>query len=208
MIPTIPNAEARHDFHITAGTVKATDTRATGGTIERGATRANIHVTPVVWLEDEAGVEHTFEGASLGDIRVGHKLVVIRKRSSGKIIRVYNQATRTTTNSNDLVPLKSGPKNLISGTLVLTIIGMLPASIAYTAIVSFLRENILGRDSRSFDLGSHFSYVAILLVLFCIWLMNRLIANSHAKAKALSDLVDEAVRREELSNQGMPASHD
>ncbi|MHA6266488.1 hypothetical protein ACXYMP_06445 [Aliiroseovarius sp. CAU 1755] len=208
MIPAIPNAEARHDFQITVGTVKATDTRATGGTIERGATHANIHVTPVVWLEDEAGVEHTFEGASFGDIRVGHKLVVVHKRSSGKIIRVYNQATRTTTDSNDLIPMKSGPNNLIFGALMLTIIGMLPAIIAYTAVVSFLRENVLGRDPRSFDLWSHFPYAAILLVAFCIWLMIRLIADSHAKAKALSDLVDEAVRREELSVQGMPASHD
>lgn len=199
MIPVLPSAEARHDIQITVGTVKATDTRATGGTIERGATHANIHVTPVVWLEDEAGVEHTFEGASCGDIRVGHKLVVVRKRSSGKIIRVYNQATGTATDSNDLIPLKSGPKNLISGTLVLTIIGMLPASIAYTAVVSVLRENILGLDSRSFDLGSHFPYVAILLVLFCIWLMIRLIANSHAKAKALSDIVDDDVRAQGLS---------
>lgn len=198
MIPALPKAEKDTDIQITSGAVNATDTRAAGGTIERGASHANIHVIPVVWLEDEAGVEHMFEGASFGDIRVGHKLVVVRKRSSGKIIRVYNQTTHTTTDSNDLIPLKSGPNNLIFGTLMLTIIGILPAVITYTAVVSFLRENLLGRDPRSFDLGSHFPYVAILLALFCIWLMIRLIANSHAKAKALSDLVDEAVRSEGL----------
>lgn len=207
MIPALTKAEARPNIQITTGTVKATDTRATGGAIERGATHANIFVTPVVWLEDEAGVEHTFEGASFGGIRVGHKLVVVRKRSSGKIIRVYNQATRTTTDSNDLIPLKSGPNNLIFGTLMLTIIGILPAIIAYTAVVSFLRENILGRDSRSFDLGSHFPYVAILLVAFCIWLMIQLIANSQAKTKALSDIVDDAVRAQGLSVQDVSLAH-
>lgn len=194
MIPASSGSKVQHDIHITAGTVKATGTRATGGTIERGATHANIQVTPMVWLEDKDGAEHSFEGASFAEAREGHKLVVVRKRSSGKVIRVYNQATRTAIDSNDLVPLKSGPNNFISGTLMLALVGVFPAILAYVAVASFLRENILGRAPRSFDIGAHFPYVAILLLAFCVWLMTKLIARSQTKAKALSDVVDEAVR--------------
>lgn len=202
MIFAQPDRLTTPEIQLTAGIVIATDTRATGGTIERGQTHANIHVEPVVWLKDKNGTEHTFEGTSFNSARVGHELVVVRKRSDGKLIRVYNQATCKTTDSNDLIPLKSGPNNYIFGTLILTVIGMLPAVVVYMAIASFLRENILGRDPHTFDLGAHFPYVAILLAVFCCWLTIKLISRSHAKAKALSDLVDDTVRAQGLSDQG------
>lgn len=204
MIPAQPKSGASQDLQITVGTVKATDSRAAGGTIERGATHANVHMTPVVWLEDGDGAEHAFEGSSFADARADHKLVVVRKRSNGKLIRMYNLTTQKTIDSNDLIPLKSGPNNYISGTLMLTIVGMLPAIVVYTAVVSFVRESILGRDPRSFDLASHFPYVAVLLVMFCFWLMTKLVARSRAKTKSLSDVVEEAVGQQGLVGHDVP----
>ncbi|MBR2657209.1 MAG: hypothetical protein IKD58_12135 [Loktanella sp.] len=147
-------------------------------------------------MQDETGTEHAFEGRSVSAARSGHKLVVVCKRSDGKILRVYNLATQNSSDSNDLVPLDDGPKNLLSGTFLLSVIGIVPFTLIYTAVVTFLRETFLGRTERdNFDFVAHFPYITILLFLSCFWLMHRWIARSEAKAKALSDLIDDAVKK-------------
>lgn len=202
MIPVSTGSLSQNDIEITVGTVKATDSRVTGGTIQRGETHANLNIMPVVWLEDGNGVEHSFEGGPFAEARAGQEMIVARRRSNGKILRVYNLATRTSTDKNDLVPLTSGPGNLLSGTILLSIVGIIPFVLLYTAGALFLLETFLGRAARNtFDLGAHFPYVAILLGLSCFWLTHRWISNSHAKAKALSNLVDEAVRARGLPVQ-------
>lgn len=194
MIPAAPRPDARLDIKISAGTVKATDNRAVGGTIERGATHANVRMNPVVWLENKEGAELAFEGDCFANCRAGHELVIATRLSNGKILRVHNRATRSTIDCNDLVPLPSDLGNLVSGTVVIAIVGILPAMLAYVAVATFLRENILGRDRGSFELGEHFPYILVLLFVSCVWLMKKFIARSQAKARALSDAVDEAVR--------------
>lgn len=201
MIPRPSGTLSQVDLKITVGTVAATDSRVAGGTIQRGETHANLQVQSVVWLQDENGVEHTFEGRSFSEARTGQKMVVVCKRSDGKILRVYNLATRTSGDSNDLVPLDDGPKNLLSGAFLLSVIGIIPFTLIYTAVASFLRETFLGRTGNIFDFGAHFPYIAILLILCCLWLTHRWIANSGARAKTLSDMIDEVVRSQGLLDQ-------
>lgn len=191
------------DILITTGIVTATGTHATGGTIMNGATQAHLRLTPVVWLEDEDGVSHSFEGASFAAVCEGHELVVVRKRSNAKVIRVYNQAALTAIDSADLIPLNAGPNNLLSGTLMLAILGILPAVLVYTAVAISLRETVLGRDPSTFSLEAHFPFLTILLLAFCFWLMKKLIARSRAKAAALSALVNSAVSAQVPSTKEM-----
>lgn len=202
MISPLPSGSlSRSDIRITVGTVAATDSRVAGGTIQRGETQADLQVQQVIWLQDENGTEHAFEGRSVSAARTGHKMVVVCKRLDGKILRVYNLSTHTKADGNDLVPLDDGPKNLLSGAFLLSVIGIIPFTLIYTTVATFLRETFLGRSGNTFDLWAHFPYIAILLFLFCLWLTHRWIANSEAKAKTLSDLIDDAVRSQGLSDQ-------
>lgn len=201
MNPRPSGTLSQSDIKITVGTVNATDSRVAGGTIQRGATHANLQIQPVVWLQDEAGVEHTFEGGSFSEVRTGQKMVVVCKRSDGKILRIYNLATRTSSDSNDLVPLDDGPRSLLSGAFLLSVIGIVPFTLIYTIGASFMRETFLGRTGSTFDLGAHFPYITMLLIFCCLWLTHRWIASSAAKAKTLSDLIDETVRSQGLLGQ-------
>lgn len=199
--PLSSGSLSRSDIRITAGTVAATDSRVAGGTIQRGETQADLQFQPVIWLQDETGTEHAFEGHSVSAARTGHKMVVVCKRSDGKILRVYNLSTHTKADGNDLVPLDDGPKNLLSGAFLLSVIGIIPFTLIYTAVATFLRETFLRRSENTFDLSAHFPYIAILLFLCCLWLMHRWIAGSEAKAKTLSDMIDDALRSQGLLDQ-------
>lgn len=199
--PLSSGSLSRSDIRITVGTVAATDSRVAGGTIQRGETQADLQVQPVIWLQDETGTEHAFEGRSVSAARTGHKMVVVCKRSDGKILRVYNLSTHTKADCNELVPLDDGPQNLLSGAFLLSVIGIIPFTLIYTTVATFLHETFIGRRGNAFDLWPHFPYIAILLFLGCFWMTHRWIANSEAKANALSVLIDDAVRSQGLLDQ-------
>lgn len=184
MIPAAPQIEFRDDLVLTVGTVKATEVRASGGTFDRGASHANLHMSSMVWLEGKDGKEHVFSGGAFSDAREGHVVAVVQRRSTGKTLRVYNQATRETTDLNDLIPMSSDTTSLFKGAVGLAALLFIPA---------FIVSITIAYDPSSRGVTNYSSHVILVLLILapaCRWLVGKLAANSQAKANARAKAVD------------------
>ncbi len=190
MIPAAPQVDFRDDIQITVGTVKATDTRAFGGTVHRDETHANLQMEQLVWLEDSDGKEHAFSGGAFSDAREGHVVAVVQRRSTGKTLRVYNQATRKTTDLNDLVPMSS---DLFWNTVALVGLLFIPAFVISITIEGELRAIASSRGVTNYT--SHVMLDLLILVPTCRWLVGRLAAISQTKVNARAKVVDALYER-------------
>lgn len=190
MIPAAPPIQFGDDLQMTVGTVKAAESRASGGTIERGASHANLHMSSVVWLEDKDGKEHVFSGAAFADAREGHVITVVQRRSTGKTLRVYNQRTRKITDLNDLVPMSS---DLFWNSVALVGLLFIPAFVISITIEGELRAIAGSRGVTNYT--SHVILVLLILAPSCRWLVGRLAASSQSKVKARAKVVDALYER-------------
>lgn len=189
MIPAAPPIDIRDDIKITVGVVTATDVRASGGTIERGASHAHLHMGHVVWLEDKDGKEHVFEGGAFSDARKGHQVIVVQRRSSGKVLRVCNQATKSRVDRNDLIPLSSEPSELLLKTIFLTGLLFIPGFVASITIGSAINDAI--GASSLLDYSWHVTLVLLILAPTMRWLTGKWATRSQANVQELSDFLDE-----------------
>lgn len=190
MIPAAPPIAFSDDLQMTIGTVKAAESRASGATIERGASHANLHMSSVVWLEDQNSKEHVFSGGAFSDAREGHVITVVQRRSTGKTLRVYNQATRKITDLNDLVPMSS---DLFWNSVALVGLLFIPAFVISITIEGELRAIAGSRGVTNYT--SHVILALLILVPSCRWLVGRLAASSQAKVKARAKVVDALYER-------------
>lgn len=180
-------------FDIIQGTVAARDRQPTGGYIARGDTDALLTTEPEIWLKDAAAQEHHFRGHQFDNAREGHAVIIITKRGDGKVLRVRNLSAKTSIDSGELAPPKSG---LVASTIGLAALLLVPAFIAWLAVAIGLREMLLGVGRNGeIDIGWHFRAFLIVLLSCCVFLALKIRAIKDATATTLSANIDAAIAK-------------
>jgi len=93
-----------------------------------------VHATPELWLRDNLGQEHRYQGELFRSARVGNQVAVISDRKSGKIIAFADLTTQIVRNTPELNVQKT-PGAIIFHTFGFSLLLAIPGLFAWFSLL-------------------------------------------------------------------------
>lgn len=125
--------------------------------VDRRTGYGRINTTPELWLRDEHGKEHRFQGDMFETARPGHEVAVISRPGSGKPLAFANFSTGVVHDGNELTVSTSTGSTLIS-TLGFSVLLALPGALLWGTLL-----NTIGLGDHAFS-GVGFQIYAVVLI--------------------------------------------
>lgn len=125
--------------------------------LDRQTYNGRIRTTPELWLCDENGKEHRYEGKLFGRARPGHDVAVISRPGSNRALAFANFTTELVYDGDELTINTSVGSNLIS-TLGFSLLLALPGALVWITLL-----NTIGLASHAFTAAGLQIYVLVLI---------------------------------------------
>lgn len=157
--------------------------------IDRQSGYGRINVTPELWLRDEEGKEHRFQGDMFETARPGHEVAVISRPGSGKPLAFANFTTGVV-HDGDALTISTSVGSTIISTLGLSVLLALPGALVWAALL-----DTIGLGDQALT-ATGFQVYAIVLI-GCVYVGLRIWSKSYGKrTKALRDEIDRLLASE------------
>lgn len=143
------------------GTVTAEREQMHSVRVDRKSGYGRINSTPELWLRDEDGIEHRYQGDMFDAAQPGHEVAVITKTPSGKPVAFANFTTGTVHDGSELNVSTSLGSTLIS-TFGLSVLLGLPGLLVWGILLE-----ALGLGERAFTAGGFQIYLLVLVA--CVY---------------------------------------
>lgn len=176
------------------GTVTAAREQMHSVRVDRRTGYGRINTTPELWLRDEHGQEHRFQGDIFSAAQPGHEVAVISRRGSGKPLTFANFTTGVVHDDKELTINTSVGSTLMS-TFGLSLLLALPG-----AFMWFTLLHTVGLGDHAFS-ATGFQIYALILI-GCVYAGITVWSKSYReRASALRDEIDRL-----LASGATPAS--
>ena len=148
-------------------------------------------MTPELWISDEEGKEHRFQGDMFEAARPGHYVAVISRQGSGKPLAFANFTTGVVHDADALTIRTSVGSTLVS-TLGLSVLLALPGALLWGAAL-----NTIGLGDRAFS-TTGFQLYALLLVVGVFAGVRIWSKGYRERTAALREEIDRLLTREAI----------
>ncbi len=143
------------------GIVTACDERLYSVRVDRSTGYGKVNKSPELWLRDQAGREHRYQGDLFEAAQPGHEATVVLRQSTGKPIAFANHATGMVHEDRELTTKTSVPARLVD-TFGISLLCALPGLIPWFAIL-----DTIGLGDKAFSASALQVYV--LLLAGCVY---------------------------------------
>lgn len=174
------------------GTVTTAREKMHSVRVDRQTGYGRINTTPELWLRDEHGKEHRYQGDMFSAAQSGHEVAVISRPGSAKPLAFANFSTGVVHDGDELTISTSIGSTLIS-TLGLSVLLVLPGALVWATLL-----DTIGLGNHAFT-ATGFQLCAIVL-LACVYAGLRIWSKSYReRARALRDEIDRLLTCEAAS---------
>uniref|UniRef100_UPI001D09B471 hypothetical protein n=1 Tax=Roseobacter weihaiensis TaxID=2763262 RepID=UPI001D09B471 len=171
------------------GTVTTARDKMQSVRVDRQTGYGRINATPELWLRDEHGKEHRFQGDIFEAAQPAHDVAVISRPSSNRPVAFANFTTGVVHDSDELTISTSIVSTLIS-TFGLSVLLALPGAFVWATLL-----NAIGLGDHAFSTTGFEVYALILIA--CVYAGIAVWSKSYrARAAALRDGIDRFLSRE------------
>ena len=116
------------------GEVTAYDERVQSVRVNQTTGYGQVHATPELWIRDNKGQEHRYQGELFRSARVGHQVAVISDRVSRKTIAFANLTTQIVHDAPELSAQKT-PTAILFHTFGVSLLLAIPGLFAWFSLL-------------------------------------------------------------------------
>ncbi|SFJ86757.1 hypothetical protein [Jannaschia pohangensis] len=165
------------------GTVTAAKEQIHSVRVDRHSGYGRVNTTPELWLRDEKGQEHRYQGGMFGAAQPGHRVAVVTRRTSGKPVAFANFTTGMVHDGEELT-ISTSVGSTITSTLGLSVLLALPGALVWAALL-----DTIGLGDHAFTAAGFQLYAFVLIA--CVYAGLRIWSrNYRERARALRDEID------------------
>lgn len=160
--------------------------------VDRHTGYGRTNTTPELWLRDEHGKEHRFQGDIFDAGQPGHHVAVISRPGSGKPLAFANFSTGVVHDGDELT-ISTSLSSTLASTLGLSVLLALPGALVWGALL-----NAIGLGDHAFS-ATGFQIYALILI-GCVYAGITVWSKSYReRADALRDEIDQLLTSEATS---------
>lgn len=168
---------------IVRGMVAAAKEQMHSVRVDRKTGYGRINSTPELWLRDEDGIEHRYQGDMFDAAQPGHEVAVITRQVTGKPVAFANFTTGVVHDGDELTVSTSPGSTLIS-TFGLSLLLALPGALVWATLLG-----TIGLGDHAFS-ATGFQLYAVVLIA-CVYAGLRVWSKGYReRADALRAEID------------------
>lgn len=174
------------------GTVTTVRDKMQSVRVDRQTGYGRINTTPELWLRDEHGKEHRYQGDIFSAAQPGHEVAVISRSGSQKPLAFANFTTGIV-HDGDALTISTSVGSTLVGTLGLSVLLALPGALVWAALL-----DAIGLGNHAFTATGFQLYAIVLLA--CIYAGLRIWSKSYReRARELREEIDRLLTCEAAS---------